>query len=296
MGRDVISEKHDGSIPGRIEPFTKMTEGQIAQVMDLKERCEQRLGIAMLLTADFLRGLDRPGNGALAFIEDERLVGFVFFYSFAKEEAEACIFADPDQEWSTVSVSLLEATRAECRRRGHSRLLLLNDRRYLPGTELALAAGAKMSFSEHRMESTGIPTASAQSVELRRVADDDPELRAVELECHGSFYSKPDQARYLGISGGEPVGKIDVHEEGEDAELTGFCVVPRLRGKGLGRSILQSIVRLLRSQGKGNISLDVQTDNDVALSLYVRSGFEQRFTVDYYEMSLEEMISEERGT
>jgi GNAT superfamily N-acetyltransferase len=292
----VRPEEHDGSVQGCIEQYAEMTEGQIAQVLALKEKCERRLDMAILLTADFLGGLDGTGKGALAFIEDERLIGFVFLYSFEKEEAEACIFADPDEDWEKVSVALLEATKEECRRRGHSRLLLLNDRRYVPGSDLALAAGGKLSFSEHHIESNGIPAVSGQTIELRRVGNDDPELRAIDLECNGTFYSKPDQTRYLGIVEGEPVGKIDVHEEGPDAELTGFCVVPRFRGKGLGRAILNSVVGILRSQGKGIISLDVQTDNDVALSLYFRSGFEKRFTVDYYAISLEEMISEENST
>jgi ribosomal protein S18 acetylase RimI-like enzyme len=295
IGRDVILEGHDESVQGDIEPLNELTEGQIARVMALKEECERRWGIAIPLGSYFLRSLDRNGSGALAYIEEGRFIGFVFFYSFEKEEAEAFIFADPDADWKKVSVMLLEATKAECRRRGHSRLLLMNDRRYVEGYDLALAAGGKLSSSEHRMESRAAPAAPGQSIELRRVSNDDPELHAVELECHGMFYSKPDQARYLGIVDGEPVGKIDVYDDGTEVELTGFCVLPRFRGRGLGRAILKSTVRILRSQGKEGIILDVRTDNDVALSLYLRSGFEQRFTVDYYVISLEGMNTEEHG-
>jgi ribosomal protein S18 acetylase RimI-like enzyme len=296
MGQDVISEAHDGSVLEGIILLNKPTEGQIEQVMALKEKCERRWGMAIPLTADFLRTLDRTGFGTLAYVEKDRFIGFVYFYSFEKEEAEACIFADPEGDWKMVSTALLEATKAECRRRGHSRLLLMSDRRFVHGSDLALATGGRMSFSEHHMESRGASATPGQAIELRGVSNNDPELHAIELECHGTFYSKPDQARYLGIVDGGPVGKIDVHEEGPDAELTGFCVVPRFRGRGLGRAILQSMVGILRSQGKEVISLDVQTDNDVALNLYRRSGFELRFTVDYYAISLEGMNSEKHGT
>lgn len=296
IGQDVISVGHDGSVQAGIEPLNELTEDQISQVMALKEKCERRWGMAIPLTADFLRSLDRNGSGALALIEQGRFTGFVFFYSFEKEEAEACIFADPAIDWREASVMLLEATKAECGRRGHSRLLLMSDRRFAEGSELALAAGGRLSSSEHHMEYRGAVSTRGRSIELRRVGNDDPELHAIELECHGSFYSKPDQARYLGIVDGVPVGKIDVHEEGTDAELTGFCVIPRSRGRGLGRAILQGAVGLLRSQGKEGISLDVRTDNDVALSLYTGSGFVQSFTVDYYAISLEGMNTEEHGT
>jgi ribosomal protein S18 acetylase RimI-like enzyme len=49
------------------------------------------------------------------------------------------------------------------------------------------------------------------------------------------------------------------------------------------------MVRDLRAAGKERIVLDVQTDNDVALSLYIKSGFEKEFTIDYYVISLEDM-------
>ena len=59
-----------------------------------------------------------------------------------------------------------------------------------------------------------------------------PTLQDIELECFGHFHSKPDQRRYLAMVEGEPIGKIDINTAGPEAELTGFCVVPRSRGKG----------------------------------------------------------------
>ena len=54
------------------------------------------------------------------------------------------------------------------------------------------------------------------------------------------------------------------------------------------------MVSILREEGKDRITLDVQTDNDVALSLYLKSGFEKEFTIDYYTISLKELITIER--
>ncbi len=85
---------------------------------------------------------------------------------------------------------------------------------------------------------------------------------------------------------GKPVGKVDVNVEGTVAELTGFCVVPELRGKGLGKMILYKIVDIQRAEGRDMIVLDVQTDNDIALELYQKSGFRRSFTIDYYVITL----------
>lgn len=288
------AEAHDIFGSGRIVTVTSPSESDIAQILALKEKCEKRLGIGIVLTGDFLRTLNKEGVGAMAFMNEGRHIGFSFFYSFEKEEAEVSIFADPDEDWKRVHSLLLDAAIAECRRRGHFRLLVLNDRRLLSGVEPIRTAGGKLVFSEHRMTSNAAPMVKDQRIDLRAVGNDDAMLREIELECHDRFYSKPDQRRYLAMVEGSPIGKIDIYQEGPDAELTGFCVLPWSRGKGFGKAILQSMVSILRTEGKGKITLDVQTDNDVALSLYLKSGFEKEFTIDYYSISLKELITVER--
>ncbi|HEY3420040.1 MAG TPA: GNAT family N-acetyltransferase [Methanomassiliicoccales archaeon] len=286
----VAGEKAD---EGRIIPIADPSENEISQILALKEKCEMRMGVGILLTGDFLRSLDKPGVGALAFVREARCIGFSFFYSFEKEEAEVSIFADPDEDWMVVCSMLLDATTAECKRRGHFRILVMNDRRLNVGVDLIKGVGGKLAFSEHRMSSTGSQMVPTQQIDLREVGNDDLMLREVELECHDRFYSKPDQRRFLAQVDGRPIGKIDVLDEGSVSELTGFCVLPWSRGKGFGRSILRNMVNMLRAEGKGRIILDVQTDNDVALSLYLKSGFEKEFTIDYYAISLKEMVTVE---
>lgn len=289
----MIAKKHEDPVTEGICMVTSLTENAIAKIMALKQKCEQREGIGIVLAADFLRSLDKEGVGAIAFLKGSEYTGISFFYSFEKEEVEASIFADPDEDSDLIISSLMQATLVESKRRGHSRLLMMNDRIQSGRVSMIKAAGGKLAFSEHRMESDGSPMVSDRLIELREVGNDDEMLRSIEMECHDRFYSKPDQRRFLAFADGRTIGKIDVFQEGSDAELTGFCVLPHLRGKGLGKAILQTMVRTLRAEGKERITLDVQSDNDVALSLYLRSGFEKQFTIDYYVISLEDKISHE---
>jgi ribosomal protein S18 acetylase RimI-like enzyme len=290
MGSFVCAIAADETASAGIVTVTAPSETLISQIMALKEKCETRMGIGIVLTSDFLRALDKAGTGAMAFIKEARIVGFSFFYSFEKEEAEVSIFADPDEDWKAIGSQLLTESIAECRRRGHFRILVMNDRRLIANVEVIKAAGGNLAFSEHRMSSKGTQIVPSQVIDLKEVGNDDASLKEVELECHDRFYSKPDQRRYLALNEGGPIGKIDVLVDGSDAELTGFCVLPWSRGKGFGKAILQEIVRILRSEGKEKIKLDVHTDNDVALSLYLSSGFEREFTIDYYAVSLKELI------
>ena len=60
-----------------------------------------------------------------------------------------------------------------------------------------------------------------------------------------------------------PVGEIRI-----------LGVLPEWRGRGLGRELLRWGVAHLRSGGAGLIQLSVEAENELALGLYRRTGFE----------------------
>ena len=56
--------------------------------------------------------------------------------------------------------------------------------------------------------------------------------------------------------------------------LGGFTIAPSFQGKGFGLKILEEIKRKIISDGKIRIELTVDVDNERAISLYKRAGFE----------------------
>ena len=79
----------------------------------------------------------------------------------------------------------------------------------------------------------------------------------------------------------QPVGLVRTSiappEEGDsapigDVRLVG--VIPEWRGQGLGREMLRWAVAQLQTRGAGRISLSVEAENELALRLYRRAGFE----------------------
>lgn len=66
-------------------------------------------------------------------------------------------------------------------------------------------------------------------------------------------------------------------EEGELApvgEIRLVGVLPQWRGRGLGRELLRWGVAQLRVRGAGRIQLSVEAENELALGLYRRTGFQ----------------------
>ncbi|MBN1583111.1 MAG: GNAT family N-acetyltransferase, partial [Anaerolineae bacterium] len=55
------------------------------------------------------------------------------------------------------------------------------------------------------------------------------------------------------------------------------------RRRGFGRQLLENIVRDLLAEGK-RVRLEVDTENDIALSLYRSCGFQVIATYRYYEL------------
>ena len=60
----------------------------------------------------------------------------------------------------------------------------------------------------------------------------------------------------------------------EDVPELTIAVAPEARGRGMGRRLLGSLIERARAAGYESLSLSVEPDNEVALHLYERAGFE----------------------
>lgn len=73
--------------------------------------------------------------------------------------------------------------------------------------------------------------------------------------------------------GTRPVGMYDCILEGDVPEIDGLGLIKVMRGKGLGRELLRTIMDLLADQGCGRCKLKVSTANEAAFALYRSEGF-----------------------
>ncbi len=94
----------------------------------------------------------------------------------------------------------------------------------------------------------------------------------------------PDRQVWIAMVNDEPIGKIQLFTIGNEIYISGFCLVPAYRGQGYGSPILTQTVETLASNGHKNITLEVATNNQNALSLYKNSGFEVTTAYDYYRL------------
>jgi ribosomal protein S18 acetylase RimI-like enzyme len=80
--------------------------------------------------------------------------------------------------------------------------------------------------------------------------------------------------------------------EGRDAYLEELYVAPGLRGKGIGRALLEAAMKTARERGAEHIELTTSLDDTAAIGLYESAGFTNREggpdgpSMVYYERDL----------
>jgi ribosomal protein S18 acetylase RimI-like enzyme len=68
------------------------------------------------------------------------------------------------------------------------------------------------------------------------------------------------------------------------AEVDSIAVTPAHRGRGVAAALVKRVIGLLRRRGFGTVSINVRPENEAAIRLYRKLGFQRiRRVNDYYE-------------
>lgn len=228
--------------------------------------------------------------------EGDRLLGFLGIYGF-EDAPELAGMVAPDARRRGIGSALLEAGIELCRERRGRDPLLIVPRHSSAGKRLALGRGGTLDHSEHALALTGdVPGGpSCAGLSLRPAgAADLP--RVAELLALGfgqpapvglaERLDSPTQRTAIVELDGSSVGTLRVERNGDHASIYGFVVDPARQGRGIGRGALRLACEQLRADGAARIGLEVDVENDRALSLYTSVGFTPVVTEDYYAMPL----------
>lgn len=104
----------------------------------------------------------------------------------------------------------------------------------------------------------------------------DPEFERVVAEVLVNFLTARDPEReklWVASFDGAPVGSLLCAEEGEDARLRLFFIHSSMRGKGLGRVMLDHGIAHARGNGFARVMLSTHAEHEAACRLYAKAGF-----------------------
>ena len=278
---------------------------QVSQVRALAGSCEARDGYSMEARLDFGMLETRPEGSVsdVLWYESGQLVGFAGMNSYGNpSEVEATILVHPDFRRRGMGRIMARAVVRECQKRGVRRLLVVLPQESREGAGFAHMMGTRHSHSEYTMDLDVTRITSFEtmpgSVELRPAGVEDvPIMATIVASAFAEPVGEEDQAlvrlmkdstrtTYLATQDGRPVGVIQSAVSDGRAFIIHFAVRPEMQGQGIGRQMLMAIVRGLQNSGSQWITIEVETENRNALSLYQRCGFVTINATDYELLEL----------
>lgn len=226
--------------------------------------------------------------------DGERLLGFAGLYAFSPPDAELAGMVAPPARRRGIGTALLTALRPIAAAERYPRLLLVTPSGHAAGAAFAAGHGAAPAHSEHFLVLGPTPSGPAPdpTLLLRRAAPQDaPALRSILSAAFGHpagdvLPDRPGDRTMVAERDGVVVATLRLSRTGPGAGgVYGFAVQPELQGQGVGRDLLARACRLLREQGCGRVTLEVETRNDGALGLYLSTGFVREAGEDYWALT-----------
>jgi ribosomal protein S18 acetylase RimI-like enzyme len=280
-------------LPFVLELAVGLSPRALEAIADLERRVIDVDGGRLKLEWGWLRRRSGDRVEDLLWWEDDRLLGFLGIYGF-ESLPELAGMVSPDARRRGIGTALLDAALPLCRERGDRRPLLIVPRPSVAGKRLALRRGGVLDHSEHALVLSGEPTEGVRGpgINLRPATIADLPLISRLLEL-GFGEPAPDLADRLDSPhertamvelDGSAVGTLRLRWDGRNARIYGFVVDPPWQGRGIGRAALRRACEQLRADGVHRIGLEVDVENDRALTLYTSIGFTPITTEDYFAL------------
>jgi [ribosomal protein S18]-alanine N-acetyltransferase len=117
--------------------------------------------------------------------------------------------------------------------------------------------------------------------DVEAVADLERELFAHDPWSAEQFWGElahvPETRWYAVHEDGSGVdGYVGLFAVPPEADVQTIAVAPRSQGHGLGRELLDALVEEARHRGCTQLFLEVRVDNEAAIALYEKAGFERQ--------------------
>lgn len=196
------------------------------------------------------------------------------------------------------------------RRRGIGKALLttLNKNLEARGAESELALLVKDSphgkaffesekyewnFSEATLRADAKSSAGSHIVKIKPLTNEHESLTQILMNAFGDTeeevqvlvnFNESNPTRHIFVANveKETVGTVTVVEDEDILWVTALATISERQGQGIGSSMLAFVLAEAVTLGYQKVMLDVEIDNDRALSLYEKAGFSPVMQVDYY--------------
>ena len=111
------------------------------------------------------------------------------------------------------------------------------------------------------------------------------------IEQFWSELAQPTRSYVVAVDGDRIVGYAGAFLLAPDSDVQTIAVSPLDQGRGIGATMLRSIIDAASAAGCRQMLLEVRSDNPSAIAMYERFGFERiSLRRDYYERGIDAVI------
>lgn len=268
-----------------------LTQKQLEDIKQLQQECETHDHIQLKLNWEILKNRQSKTLDFFHYHND-KLVAFLGLYPFGST-VEVCGMVHPKVRRKGYFSKLFQQGMITAKQMSYKKILLNAPASSQEAKLFLTKQGATYGFSEHQMRWEEKHLEEVNGFTLRLANDADLDLRIrLDIEAFGiakedaeamesRIDGDTDNAMFMIDVDEETVGKIRVKRESGEAWIYGFSILPTHQGRGIGRKVLQKVVKE-QSEAGHSVHLEVETKNENALKLYESIGFKGIHAQDYY--------------
>lgn len=287
-----------------IQGHFNLTEKVLHEVLKLETICNEYDNLLGSMFLDPSLNFDQQIKTVFLFYEHGQLISMLSMFIPTHLEAEMTGYTLPKYRNKGYFNALLEKAVEELRKFHIPEILFVCENKSNIGRRVITALKAEYEHTEYymrldlsRSESKHIPAFGNRLVLMRTQLDDLEKVIETSIETFDEPYEdaknriencleSETREQYLAILYGERIGLVSTNQVDEVGSIFGFGIAPEHRGKGYGKELLHLIVNRLRQEGKTEITLDVNSENKLALELYKKFGFRIEVAYEYYRQKL----------
>ncbi|TQR18480.1 GNAT family N-acetyltransferase [Psychrobacillus soli] len=264
---------------------------QLQDIEKLQKECAAYDYIQLKLNWEMLRNRESDQLDFLHYENDE-LIAFLGLYPFGST-VEVCGMVKPRERRKGHFSRLFQLGMVSAKENSFKRILLNAPASSTAANAFLAKQGATYGFSEHQMQWQERILEEVDGFTLRQATKADSDMRVrLSMEAFGlteedaratesRINGDVDNIMYMIDVNEGTIGNIRIKQENGEAWIYGFAILLEYQGKGIGRIVLQKVVKEQSASGH-TVHLEVETKNTHALGLYESIGFIVVHAQDYY--------------